>query len=159
MHLEIYSQNWKGYIYPPNLGANLAREKRWPVHVFKPAIYNPPIMLCPSDWEPKEEHSYILNDHLFRKGVKFSRKNLGGLTASDVIVMGEKKSSWEDYYMNENTDYPSRVEFYRHGLKRGSNYLFLDLHVGTLADRKTALRGADPWDIPVAKPNTPTNPH
>lgn len=159
IHLEIYSQSWKGHIYPPHLGANLPPQRRWPVHVFKPSVYNPPIMLCPADLEPRAAHSYILNDHLFVHGVKFSTKNLGGLTTSDVIVMGEKKSDRDDYYMNERTDYPSRVEFYRHGLKRGSNYLFLDLHVGTLADRRTALRGSDPWDIPDPRPSGTIDPH
>jgi len=32
--------------------------------VFKPAVWNPPVMTCPEDVEPAEEHSYILNDHL-----------------------------------------------------------------------------------------------
>jgi prepilin-type processing-associated H-X9-DG protein len=169
VHLEIYSQNWNGYIYPPGLGADPHRPKdwRWPVHVFKPALWNPPIMVCPSDFEPREEHSYILNDYLFQERgpqgprvIRFSSKNLGGLTASDVIVMGEKKSDYPDYYMNEQTDYPSRVEFYRHGLKRGSNYLFLDLHVGTVASRTTATKGANPWDIPVVVgPVRPADPH
>ena len=148
VHLEIYSQNWKGYIYPPGLGANMPRDRRWIVHVFKPVVWNPPIMLCPVDEQPAEEHSYILNDHLSLHGIKFSSKNFGGLPSSDVIVMGEKRSDYEDYYMNKG-DFATRVEPYRHGFKRGSNYLFLDLHVGTLRNRKTTLWGIDPWDPPI----------
>jgi prepilin-type processing-associated H-X9-DG protein len=154
--LEMYSHNWKGWIYPPQLGANRVPDERWPVHVFKPAVWDPPVMTCPNDYEPREKHSYILNDHLYLHGIKFSTKRLGGLTASDVIVMGEKRSDWEDYYMNKG-DYPSRVEPYRHGLKRGSNYLFLDLHVGTLLNRKHVLRGVDPWDPPVDEPTAGNN--
>jgi prepilin-type N-terminal cleavage/methylation domain-containing protein/prepilin-type processing-associated H-X9-DG protein len=152
IHLEIYSQNWKGWIFPPGLGAQptLPKDHRWPVHVFKPAVWNPPVMLCPADFEPKEEHSYILNDHLHLHGIKFSSKNFGGLPSSDVIVMGEKRTDYEDYYMNK-TDYSTRVEPYRHGLKRGSNYLFLDLHVGTLLNRRQTLWGVDPWDPPIPK--------
>ena len=43
----------------------------------------------------------------------------------------------------------TRVEPYRHGLKKGSNYLFLDLHVGTLVNRRNTLWGIDPWDPPI----------
>lgn len=151
IHLEIYAQNWKGAIYPPGLGANKPTDQRWPVHVFKPPVWDPPVMTCPADFEPKERHSYLLNDHLFLHGIKFSSKGFGGLTTSDVIVMGEKRSDWEDYYMNKG-DYGTRVEPYRHGLKRGSNYLFLDLHVGTLLNRRHVLQGTDPWDPPVLDP-------
>jgi prepilin-type processing-associated H-X9-DG protein len=125
------------------------------VHVFKPAVYNPPEMLCPSDLEPMYEHSYILNDHLAVRQIKASTKNLGGKPTSDVIVMGEKNSDRTDYYMNEHSDYPDRIEFYRHGPKLGSNYLYLDWHVGTLR-KNDALVGMDPWDVPL--PPTPPDP-
>ena len=148
VHLEIYSQNWKGYIYPPGLGANKPRDQRWPVHVFKPVVWNPPVMECPEDQDPVEDHSYILNDHLSVHGIKFSSKNFGGLPSSDVIVMGEKRTDYNDYYMNVG-DFSTRVEPYRHGLKKGSNYLFLDLHVGTLLNRRNTLWGIDPWDPPL----------
>jgi prepilin-type N-terminal cleavage/methylation domain-containing protein/prepilin-type processing-associated H-X9-DG protein len=148
IHLELYAQNWKGWIFPPQLGANRPPEERWPVHVFKPAVYNPAVLTCPADFEPVADHSYILNDHLYLHGIKFSSKKFGGLSASDVIVMGEKRSERNDYYMNRG-DFETRVEPYRHGLKRGSNYLFLDLHVGTLLNRRHVLAGTDPWDPPV----------
>ena len=66
--------------------------------------------------------------------------------------MGEKRSDWPDYYMNYNdvtglNDYDTRIEPYRHGLSVGSNYLFLDLHVGGLPKNR-ALAAIDPWDIP-----------
>src|SRR5947207_2709881 len=66
IYLQMYANQWHGWCYPPDLGAipGMPREERWPVHVFKPAVWNPPVMLCPSDVEPTEEHSYILNAHL-----------------------------------------------------------------------------------------------
>ena len=88
MALQMYANQWKGWIYPPELGANRPRDERWPVHVFKPAVWNPPVMTCPSDLEPREEHSYLLNDHLRLKQIKFGSRDLGGLTPSEVIVMG-----------------------------------------------------------------------
>jgi len=109
------------------------------------------VMLCPSDEEPSEEHSYILNDHLFLNKIKFGSRNLGGLTPSDVILMGEKRTDWNDYYMNVG-DYNTRVEPYRHGIRRGSNYLYMDLHVGVLREQRDVVAASDPWDPAIAKP-------
>src|SRR6185295_17101188 len=135
----------------PGLGANLPRDQRWPVYVFKPAVWNPAVMLCPSDEEPREQHSYILNDHLFLNKIKFGSHNLGGLTPSDVIVMGEKRTDWDDYYMNVG-DYATRVEPYRHGVRRGSNYLYMDLHVGVLREQRDVVASSDPWELAPPDP-------
>jgi prepilin-type N-terminal cleavage/methylation domain-containing protein/prepilin-type processing-associated H-X9-DG protein len=148
--LQIYANVNQGWLYPPLRGANLARNERWPVYVFKPAVWNPPILLCPSDIEsPSEEHSYILNDHLHEKEIK-SGKQVPNRTPSDVIVMGEKRNTYPDYYMNTTsfrTDYHTRVEPWMHGLRLGSNYLFMDWHVETRTE-KQALSGIDPWGFP-----------
>jgi len=144
--LQIYSINWKGWCYPPGLGAGNPPETRWPVYVFKPAVYNPPVMLCPTDVEPALEHSYILNNHIAQRGVKFGSKGFNGLLVTDVILLGEKTTSYNDYYMNVG-DYPDRVEAYRHGISRGSNYLFLDLHVASLSNPKEVKGAIDPWDV------------
>src|SRR5947209_5232415 len=69
--LLMYCNQWRGYLYPPNLGAGHPRDDRWPVHVFKPPQWNPKVMLCPADLEPAEEHSYILNDHLADRKIKY----------------------------------------------------------------------------------------
>jgi prepilin-type N-terminal cleavage/methylation domain-containing protein len=151
--LEMYANQWKGWIYPPGLGANRPRDERWPVHVFKPAVWDPPVMSCPSDEEPREKHSYLLNDHLAQRGIKFGSRDLGGLTPPEVIVMGEKRTDWEDYYMNVG-DYSTRVEPYRHGVRRGSNYLYMDMHVGVIREQKDFAAAIDPWD-PVVQPPTP----
>jgi hypothetical protein len=152
--LTIYANHWGGWVFPPGLGAHLPPSQRWPVHVFTPPVYDPPILLCPSDVEePAERHSYILNNHLAEKAIKFST-HVPGKSGSDIIVMGEKVSDFPDYYMNSLgffritiNDYYTRVEPWRHGLKRGSNYLFLDMHVQSMP-LKHALSGVDPWDFP-----------
>jgi hypothetical protein len=157
----MYANQWRGACYPPKLGAGTPKDHRWPVFVFKPAVWNPPIMICPNDIEPAEEHSYIINDHIAEKGVKFGSKDLGGLTPSDVVLMGEKTSSVDDYYMNavreksgqEITDYGlGKVELYRHGIRLGSNYLYLDMHVATFRRPEQLARSADPWDFDSDKP-------
>ena len=162
--LVIYSNDWKGWIFPPQLGANKPEEERWPVHVFKPAVWNPPVMKCPADVpDMAEEHSYLLNNHLVENEhpVKFGSK-VPGRSPSDVIVMGEKAWDYPDYYMNsagffKTTDYYTRVNPWMHGLRLGSNYLFLDLHVETKTEME-AKAGVDPWSFPDpsgAGSNTP----
>ena len=150
--LTLYGNVWKGWIYPPQLGANKPEEERWPVHVFKPAAWNPPVMKCPADApDMAEEHSYLLNNHLAEKEIKFGGQ-VPGRSPSDVIVMGEKAWDYPDYYMNSSffnmtTDYYTRVNPWMHGLRLGSNYLFLDMHVETKTERQ-ALAGIDPWGFP-----------
>jgi prepilin-type N-terminal cleavage/methylation domain-containing protein len=151
--LVLYLNDHNGWLYPPGLGAGSPREQRWPVHVFKPPVWNPPVMLCPADTDPAEEHSYILNYHLADYGVKYTSKWLGK-PSSDIVLMGEKRTEWNDYYMNVN-DFDTRVELYRHGLQQGSNYLYLDMHAG-LSNPKAAKLGMDPWDVrppPTTQPD------
>jgi prepilin-type N-terminal cleavage/methylation domain-containing protein/prepilin-type processing-associated H-X9-DG protein len=161
--LEIYANQWKGWMYPPKLGAGTPKGYRWPVFVFKPAVYNPPEMLCPSDEMPAEEHSYLLNAHLADRGIKFSNKSPGGIPVSEVILMGEKVSTWDDYYMNVG-DFGvpygtggNRVELARHGARLGSNYLFMDCHVGLLPRTESGVvHGIDPWDVDQKGVKIPT---
>jgi prepilin-type N-terminal cleavage/methylation domain-containing protein len=162
--LQMYSNEYRGWLYPVGpkdpitgvpktlgLEPGLPREQRWPSLVFDPHVWNPPIMLCPSDFEPAEEHSYLLIKHLADRGVRFGRSRVGQLDSTQVVVMGEKVSSQGDYYMSRGNGFePSEffrvVEPYRHGARLGSNYLYLDMHVST-ALPNDAVRGVDPWDL------------
>jgi prepilin-type N-terminal cleavage/methylation domain-containing protein/prepilin-type processing-associated H-X9-DG protein len=165
IYLTMYGNQWRGACYPPKMGAGMPYDQRWPVEVFKPAIYNPPVMLCPSDLDPLEEHSYILNDHIAENGMKFGSRPPLGISISDIVLMGEKTTDQPDYYMNGDTasgitDYQAgKVELYRHGTQLGSNYLYMDLHVGGFRFRSNDttdqqyMLAADPWAIappPVA---------
>jgi prepilin-type N-terminal cleavage/methylation domain-containing protein len=113
--------------------------------------WTPPILLCPSDFEPVAAHSYVLNKHLADKRIRFSTRT-PNKASSDIVVMGEKKTDVADYYMEKNdttasltTEFDRVVEKYRHGVKIGSNYLFKDGHVDIVPP--TAAMGAlDPWD-------------
>ncbi len=164
-----------GTQYPPNL--------RWPMRVpklkmhppdqlpFDPAGYTeqpyqpgkypaapftPAIMLCPSDFEPYEAHSYVLNQHLADQRVRAGSKNLGGLMSPEVIVTGEKLTTSRDYYMEAN-EFDAVVEKYRHGVQLGSNYLKLDWHVDTVPPRE-ALTGMDPWALRLPDPTPQPSP-
>src|SRR2546423_2533943 len=69
-YLTMYGNQWKGAIYPRGFGAGtIPKTNCLPAHIFKPAVWNPPIMLCPSDApDPAFEHSYIINDHIGENG-------------------------------------------------------------------------------------------
>ncbi len=127
------------------------------------------MMVCPSDPQPGAAHSYLFNQHLVQdtsKVLKYSSKPpTPQLTDSTVVVLGEKRSVKDDYYM-EQGDFPidptaasaTHVELYRHGAKLGSNYLYKDMHAQNNPPQALSDQ-VDPWDIvPVSSvTNTSTN--
>ncbi len=131
--------NAPGNNYYTNGGANTYQPD-----VYSAVPYTPPIMLCPSDLDAYEAHSYILNAHLGYKDIKYHTGNLNGMSPADVLLMGEKVTIERDYYMEIN-DFTRLVEPYRHGVRMGSNYLYLDIHVVNMPPNQ-ALAGLDPWD-------------
>ena len=153
--LLMYSQENKGWMFPVGWGSTLPHEKRWPNYVFKPAIWNPPSLLCPADENPAEEHSYVLNSHIADYKIRDGATR--GIPSVEVILMGEKKSTEPDYYMDpDQNDFDRVVELYRHGYYLGSNYSYMDGHVSNLAPQMVR-QSLDPWD-PVTKPVDPANP-
>lgn len=184
--LTIYANNNKGWLVPvgpwlplageyESLGSNKPPWERWPMSVFKfgplpdppvqdAAVYTPKIMLCPSDTEPTEAHSYLLNKHLAKDltGVtKAGSRIANGRTTQDVVLMGEKVTTSQDYYMEKlpgpfsPTEFFTVVERYRHGARRGSNYLYLDMHVDIRPPTQLDAGAIDPWDVPEEAPKTP----
>ena len=185
--LQLYGNENKNWIFPvgrelaqpdgtieyETLGTNQDLDKRWPVYVFKDMVlpnpptteakdYRPDIMLCVSDQDPGSDHSYLLNKHLITNNTKLVKFNTtrvaDGRAATELVIMGEKKSSELDYYMEE-AEFNRVVEHYRHGVKVGSNYLYVDGHVDLLAPTLVE-KALDPWDV-VVDPNAtvpPTTP-
>ncbi len=151
------------------LGLNVPPHERWPMLVlpvpgasnpppydagaytmsdakepqYDPAQYTPPVLTCPSDDEPAMAHTYVLNNHLADEGIRVG-KRVKGVSSSDIVVAGEKRTAAPDYYM-EWGDYDRAVEPFRHGKATGSNYLYLDSHAAP-ALPADARRGIDPWD-------------
>jgi prepilin-type processing-associated H-X9-DG protein/prepilin-type N-terminal cleavage/methylation domain-containing protein len=150
-HLLMYGNDNRGLMFPVGFGSGTPRNLRWPTKVFKPPVWNPPVLTCPADQDPAEEHSYILNNHFRRHEIRYSSTK--GVNPADAIVMGEKKSTEPDYYMDLK-DFNRLVEQYRHGLQLGSNYLFLDGHVDSRTPEK-AQGAIDPWDPTAVDPNPP----
>jgi prepilin-type N-terminal cleavage/methylation domain-containing protein/prepilin-type processing-associated H-X9-DG protein len=187
--LQIYSVTYRGWYFPvgeflppgtsvPGVGTvqapghyhtlgiepdwqpNDGQDRRWPVYVFEPPVWNPRIMTCPADEDsnPAEEHTYILNLHLAKnleKAIKAGTRIAGGRSTSNVLLMGEKRLEVRDYYMGTKDGAPDQSEFkiveaYKHGLKLGSNYLFLDFHVD-LFPPDQMLNTQDPWDLDLGE--------
>ena len=149
--LLMYANTYNGWIFPlgpdaqPRLGVWVPREQRWPIHVKGIERWDHPLLLCPNDEDPVEKHSYALNWHFQRHSVRFSTTNIGGLKPAEAILMGEKRDSANNYFIGDEGDYTYAAEEYKHGLTRGSNYLFMDLHVSTM-EAKFGRRGYDPWN-------------
>ena len=164
-------REWQTLGYEPS-EPDLGRSRRWPVPVFnivdeytqgtydksKPiaglTVANPRQMVCPSDVEPREGHTYILNkylainiEHSVKLGGRVRDKLGNGRSDSDVVLMGEKRASEPDYYMEADpaSEFDRVVDPYKHGIKLGSNYLFLDSHVD-IRPPKVILDGLDSWD-------------
>lgn len=146
--LLMYAQKWNGWIVPPARGFELPIEQRWPAYVFKSQTPIPPEMVCPADDEPDGGHSYVLNRHLVQRGIKYGSRIPLGISASDVVVAGEKVRNRDDYYMNW-PDYSTLLDQTRHNRVKGMNMLFLDLHVSADPPPQVQFAGKlDPWDVP-----------
>jgi prepilin-type N-terminal cleavage/methylation domain-containing protein len=142
----MYANANKGWLFPGNDGAGTPQNERWPVVVLQPAVWNFKILHCPADVDnPADEHSYLLNNYMTTKKIKYGRTRFKGRTASDVVIMGEKKSSEPDYYMDPPDDYTRTIEWQRHGPILKSNYLHLDLSVSA-DEPKIVFGAADAWD-------------
>ncbi len=119
------------------------------------APYSPKFLTCPGDINPAMSHSYIINKHLEETQallLKYSGRPTNGRSTADVVVMGEKKTLIEDYYM-EPGDFDRTIDLLRHGIMLGSNYLFMDGSVRNIP-ALLAKSGMDPWDV---KPTTQTS--
>jgi len=137
---------------------------RWPARVFKvkgpavetndPADYTPAVMICPADLDAAFAHTYALNNPPAAHHCKLGTSDFAGLRASEVILAAEKRTFERDYYFEpENGDLDKALDLTRHGIKRGSNYLFFDGHVSR-AFVNEVRRGINPWtngeDVPGA---------
>jgi len=169
----LYAQDNKDALFPHKLGAAYPPAERWPTKVFAGAMSAgnpmPKVLLCPADVEIGQEdmdeatkwncpveyikHSYLANMHIYYDGIRFSRTRR--VSASDIILMGEKKSSHSDFRMNSSgpggSQYNDLVENERHGKFRRSNLLFMDGHVDRMEPAPwigpNGEKMDDPWDI------------
>ena len=162
---DVYPwQRWPALVLPGPYAAVPATAD-WPLYagsqdpnglMAKP--WTSRLMLCPADPDPAADHSYLLNQHIVenpQKVMTYFGKPVSGKSSAEVVLLGEKRSQYSDYYM-EKSDFPVpgsttaatgtlKVELYRHGIKLGSNYLFKDMHAANTPP--TAISAElDPWD-------------
>jgi prepilin-type N-terminal cleavage/methylation domain-containing protein len=155
------------------LGTNVYPWMRWPAAIL-PGPYaavptDPAIMAQYVTPEPPGDPTGIIAQQWTSKlmvcqakVLTYSKQSPVGQSDSLVVVLGEKKSVKDDYYM-EAGDFPinpaqyadSHVELYRHGVKLGSNYLYKDMHVENKPPAGLSSQ-VDPWDI-VPTQSTATN--
>ncbi len=168
--LTMYARENRGQLVPlgidpdaPNGGVGRMGGRvgcvlnRWPGMILGKNQWGTQVMVCPEDTEahddvcnhapdpkihPRSTHSYVLNVHLQTRDIRDFKTY--GVSPSDIIVMGEKKSQYVDYHMDIG-QFDYLVEQYRHGLAAGSNYLFLDMHVEKQMPAQ-AIKAIDPWD-------------
>ena len=163
----MYADQYDGFLFPPEMGYDAQHvipypdtgvpgtiHNVWPVVVF--GVWNPPVMICPTDQEPLEQHSYVVNSHMAYWNVKYSSVLPQQMSPSNIVLMGEKVTLVGDYYM-EYGDFGRVVDEFRHGQEFGSNYLMLDLHVTTQLPNE-AESALDPWDF-AAGITPPTAPN
>jgi hypothetical protein len=111
----------------------------------------------------------MLNDHVNARQVRYSTR-VTNVSATQIVLMGEKPNDVSDYYVqrvpyfdSDESDYSKSVDEHHHGIRRGSNLLFMDLHVDNFLrkgpfvaepwiDHEQPAPMCDPWDIPRGKP-------
>jgi len=158
-----------GDVRPESLGIKVPPHLRWPMRAFKlpaaplpppydpesydefpydpvgfPALpYTPSVLRCPADVEPFDAHSYFLNAHLLDRRHRLGAASFGGVSASDVLLAGEKVTTCRAYCVLDG-DFAVSAEPYRHGPTLRSNYLYFDGHV-TSATARDARAAMNPW--------------
>jgi prepilin-type N-terminal cleavage/methylation domain-containing protein len=191
--LVLYAQNYRGWLFPvgawqdppgefQSLGTNVPPPERWPVVLYTqfkfqedPKNWAPPYddadaepwtpknLVCPSDFNPRANHSYMVNKHLvksqqelMRFGSKSQYKSPG-----DIVVAGEKVTTRADYYMEviggtamTATEFDAVVEQKRHGRVLGSNYLYFDWSARNVPP-KEGFAAIDPWAVIPTTPPVP----
>src|SRR5579862_8107927 len=145
--LQMYANSNNGWPSPVVLspqgrpvgrGVLLPPDQRWPVYVFDiPGAaassdvdingdawpYTPAVLRCPSDQDPGEAHSYVLNwDPIAMHGEHGGHMVLE--RSAELIIMAEKYGARTDYYLEPKKDLSSVIDFYHHGPVLYSNYLY-----------------------------------
>lgn len=157
--------------FPEGRGMLLPPDQRWPMYVFDvPGAPNPPpydpenyhhqydpvkfpvepytpnILRCPTDVDPVEAHTYVLNGTAAQRQLKLGSSNWGSGSFSETALACEKYSRDRDYFFENWKSFEGVVDPYRHGQAMHSNYLFFDGHVSPL-DVAQAEFAIDPWTV------------
>ena len=149
--LLIYANHNQGWVYPVGvgdpeappgpgnlrrLGAALPVDQRWPVYVKGVDRWDSRLLRCPLDEDAPDGPSYALNYWIQAQGIKFGNSSPAGVPASEFALMGERRQHFDPgmgwYFFANTEEYLEGAEPRKHGLSRGSNYLFWDMHVAAV---------------------------
>jgi prepilin-type N-terminal cleavage/methylation domain-containing protein/prepilin-type processing-associated H-X9-DG protein len=170
--LLLYANNNHGWVIPVHsddtapggvrgFGTGWPPSQRWPVKVYKfplpnpeplpddqrPEDYCPPYSICPADEQPAMGHTYALNNPVAVNHCKLGDHNFAGLSNSEVITAVEKETLANDYHYEPNEGDQTKLARYRHGLRRGANYLYFDGHVELRLPTPELWTQLDPWTV------------
>ena len=179
----IYANDNRGQLFPSDAGGPNdfpPDDLQWFVFVLKPKVpapapsnsasWIPKLLICPADFDAANNHSYMLNDHINERQIRYGSRMPEGHSSTTVPLMGEKPNEITEYYVQrmppldqDVSDYDKCVDEHHHGIQRGSNNLFLDLHVGVpsgrprfvvepWSDPHQARPAVDRWDVPRGVP-------
>jgi prepilin-type N-terminal cleavage/methylation domain-containing protein/prepilin-type processing-associated H-X9-DG protein len=175
---QMYAGDSQGF-YPPRSSTD-----RWPNRFYDSYGKSVKLLLCPSEASPTNNNagtnvadasprSYFINgwnDYFFDTlsapdfanfmgGIYPSGlKETAVLHTSDTIILGEKSSSHDDFYMDllegQGNDFSGILEQARHDGQSGSNYAFTDGSARYLK-KYTALYPLNLWCISDANRSSP----
>lgn len=154
--LTMYLQETDAGLYPPIYGVGYPPSMQWTARLLQYGIKGK-VFFCPvdsnftaastiDDPDDRKSHSYVFNgfDEL-HLGVGQCPSTSQILNPTEVIVLGEKKSSETDFYMSLTAGDDVRVlEQVRHS--NGANYLYADNHVSYLHSG-SSLRPVNYWNV------------
>jgi prepilin-type processing-associated H-X9-DG protein len=103
------------------------------------------VVTCPADEQPNMAHTYALNNPVAVNHCTQGAHNFAGLSNSEVIIAVEKTTTAADYYFEPNNGDTGKLARYRHGLRRGANYLYFDGHVELRQYTEELRQQLDPW--------------
>ena len=67
--------------------------------------------------------------------------------SNEVVIAVEKATMANDYYFEPNNGDQTKLARYRHGLRRGANYLYFDGHVELRMFNAELQTQLDPWTV------------
>jgi prepilin-type N-terminal cleavage/methylation domain-containing protein/prepilin-type processing-associated H-X9-DG protein len=140
------NERWPMFVFdmsgapdPPPFNPNAYHRQYDPVK-FPVEPYTPPTLRCPTDFDPVEAHTYVLNGIISQHWLKVT----GVSSSSEIILAGEKYSVARDYFFEVHKSFNLVLDPYRHGTSLLSNYLFVDGHVSPQT-REQAQEEFNPW--------------
>ena len=170
--MVLYANDHNSYLVPPSSIGSPHRADLWSEPVFGADLVwedaartrHSRLLVCPSDpfgGDPDPRYStrnsYLLGSRVAAGQVRYGNLTVAGVrkeAASDVVVTGEKRPDAVCWIGTAGAGYTLTVpdpqwydliDLVRHGARRRSNHLYLDLHVENRPYPLENNRSMPPW--------------